>query len=542
MEDPAQGQGPGAARGHARRHAGHGDRRRPARAREPTTTWLALAPAPASAVRRSPSLDALDRRVLARRVAGRRATLIEELARLQPARGARAPDAARRALPRESRRARLPRRAARDVGVRRRNAPRDAAASSCASATLHGLRPRTAIRRATAPPAPRSRYAQETQPAARATCARIALDASGQDCLLDRRGDAAQPRARRRRARRRPRGHAAAVLDRTARPRWARACCATGCCAPLTDAARIRRRTTRRGARLRTTGCASCATAAERASRDLERLAARVALGARRRRATSPRCATVARGDCPRVRTRARADRARRCAKRLVGRAGRLRRRCATLLEPRRSSTSRRAGRATAASSAPASTPSSTSCARSPATASAHIAGDRGARARAHRHRARSRSATTASSATTSRSPRRTWRRVPADYIRKQTLAERRALHHARAQGARGEDPRRRGAPRRARAASCSTRCCARSRRRAPRAARRSARGAGARSTRCAALAEVAHARGYVRPEVDDGRARSRSTTAATRWSSSARPRARSCPTTCARAATTRSS
>ena len=49
-----------------------------------------------------------------------------------------------------------------------------------------------------------------------------------------------------------------------------------------------------------------------------------------------------------------------------------------------------------------------------------------------------------------------------------------------------------------------------------------------------AALAEVAHRHGYVRPVVDDSLRHRAARTAATRWSSGWPPRAASCPTTCA--------
>ena len=108
---------------------------------------------------------------------------------------------------------------------------------------------------------------------------------------------------------------------------------------------------------------------------------------------------------------------------------------------------------------------------------------------------------------------------------------QRRALRHRRARRARGQGPRRRGAARRARARGVRSRCGAASaesaRRILPPATRSRALDA------LAALAEVgARLAATCGPSVDDG-LRSRSRTAAIRWSRSSRPRGASCRTTC---------
>ena len=93
---------------------------------------------------------------------------------------------------------------------------------------------------------------------------------------------------------------------------------------------------------------------------------------------------------------------------------------------------------------------------------------------------------------------------MPADYRRKQTVANAERFVTPELAEFEQTDPDRRRAPRRARAGALHARC-APTVAAASRAAARARRRASPPSTRCAALAEVAHRRGYCRPDVDDG-------------------------------------
>ena len=170
---------------------------------------------------------------------------------------------------------------------------------------------------------------------------------------------------------------------------------------------------------------------------------------------------------------------------------------------------------------APATTPSSTSSCASAPTRQGLPRPARGGRARAHRHRhaqGRLQQGLRLLHRGHQGAPRP---QVPADYVRKQTARERRALHHRRAQGVRGAG---RSAPRSA-ASSSSAALPGGARGRSPGTTparrRRSARRLAARRRACSALAEAADRNGYCRPRDRWRTARSGSRTAATRWSRS---------------------
>ena len=502
--DPGDEQGAGRAQGAARRHAGHGHRRRPARreARQParrastragTATGIAW-------------LNLASGAVHADRGAGGRGRG-----------GARAPR--RRRAARARRDAARPRCAAACRRARCRAWQFDAAAADARAgeafrhARSRGVRRRGSRSRPSAPPArcsttPRRRSSRRWR-----TCARSPSR---------RRANSSRSTPRRGATSRSPRRCAAtpaptllSLLDACAhRGRQPPA-------APLAHASAARRR---RGARRGTTRDRRVAsTTARRAARlrselartvDVERIAARIALrigaAARPRRAArhaGARCRRSARAggastrrSSPRSRRRSPSTRSgptllARAIARRAGGAGARRRR-----DRRR-----------------ASTPSSTSCARSTPTAASSWSRWRRASASAPASPT-SRSSTTACTASTSRSRNahvaEDSRRLPppAD------AQERRALHHAGAEGVRGQGAL--GAGARARAREAALRAAAgRPRAGDPRAAERGAR-RSPRSTCWPTLAERAEALDFTRPDVRRRDPASRSAAAGIRWSS----------------------
>ena len=273
------------------------------------------------------------------------------------------------------------------------------------------------------------RYARATQPAATLPVARLgcsrARDTSSSTSRRGRHLELVETLLDRRRH-----GLAARRARRDPHARWAGGCCAAGCCSRSSTWRRIRRR---HDAVERLVDAHAARDEARKVLGeigDLERLAGRARLGVATP-ARSGGAGALRWGGCPRsagaLRRRAarssRGDSARATICSLLGSDAAPRPTLAASSPPRcvddapAAATKEggfirrgRLGRARRAA------------ARSPGRARSHPR-HRGARARAHRHRARSRSATTASSATTSRSRASHLGNVPADYVRKQTLA-----------------------------------------------------------------------------------------------------------------------
>ena len=337
-------------------------------------------------------------------------------------------------------------------------------------------------------------YAAATQQAALAHVRALAVE-TGERIPRARCRDAAQPRDHRDAARR-SRRRRSSRCSTTARPRPAAGCCGTG------SRIRCARRTRPRRGTPRSPRGSTMPRRARRVARrslrrtvDVERIAARIALGTARPRDLAGLRDTLAR--LPALRRDAReAARRRSCAALAADLA----------VDPQWGDAPRARDRAGARGAgarrrrhrARATTPSSTSCARSTTTAANSWSRSRRASASAPASPT-SRSSTTACTASTSRSRTRTSQKIPDDYRRRQTLknAERYITPELKA----FED----------KALSAQERALAREKRALRRAARRRSR---RRSRRCSArrrrsrrstcsttLAERAEALDLARPE-----------------------------------------